>query len=139
MGDVAFAGFFEDAVVDDGEANDAAEIGFRQAAFLGEVRKGDLAMDGNVRGNVVFVDCLEAYTVQLQPREFCEQKVLQVVGSVILTTGRMHMVGPRRSWWSSRLASRAVSRAFWISPSSIWKSTGPSTWNDGEGRFLLWR
>ena len=74
MGNVAFAGFFEDAVVDDGEADDAAEIGFRQAAFLGEVRKGDLAVDGNVRGDVVFVDCLEAYTVQLQPRDFCEQK-----------------------------------------------------------------
>lgn len=139
MGDVAFARFFEDAVVGDGEADDATEISFRQAAFLGKVWKGDLAMDGNVRGDVVFVDCLEAYTVQLELRDLCERAVLQLVGPVILTTGRMHMLGPRRSWWSSRLASRAVSRAFWISASSIWKSTGPSTWNDGEGRFLLRR
>lgn len=56
--DVAFAGFLEDAVVGDGEADDAPEVRFRHAAFSGEVGEGDFAVDGDVGGDVVFVDCL---------------------------------------------------------------------------------
>ena len=58
MRDVAFAGLLEDAVVGYGEADDAAEVGFRQAAFRCEVAERDLATDGHMGGNVVFVDCL---------------------------------------------------------------------------------
>ena len=56
--DVAFAGFLEDAVVNDGEADDAADVGFGQAAFRCEIVEGDYAMDGHMGSNVVFVDCL---------------------------------------------------------------------------------
>ncbi len=64
--DVVGAGLAEDAVVGDGEADDAAEVRFRHAAFAGEVGDGDGAVEGDVRGDVVFVDCLEAYAVQLR-------------------------------------------------------------------------
>ena len=66
MGQVSFARFLEDAVVGYGEADDASEVGFRHAAFLSEVREGDLAVEGDVGCDVVFVDCLQAHTVQLQ-------------------------------------------------------------------------
>ncbi len=66
MRDVVGAGLLEDAVVGDGEADDAAEVRFRHAAFAGEVGDGDGAVEGDVRGDVVFVDCLEAYAVQLR-------------------------------------------------------------------------
>ena len=56
--DVAFAGFVEDAVVGYGEADDAAEVGDRHAAFPAKVGEGDIAVDGDVGGDVVFVDCL---------------------------------------------------------------------------------
>ena len=56
--DVAFAGFLEDAVVNDGEADDATDVGFGQAAFYCEIVEGDYAVDGHVGSNVVFVDCL---------------------------------------------------------------------------------
>ena len=56
--DVVFAGFLEDAVVNDGEADDAADVGLRQAAFRREIGVGDDAVDGHVGSNVVFVDCL---------------------------------------------------------------------------------
>ena len=56
--DEASAGLLEDAVVNDGEADDAADVGFRQAAFYCEIVEGNYAVDGHVGSNVVFVDCL---------------------------------------------------------------------------------
>lgn len=64
--DVAGAGLVEDAVVGDGEADDAAEVRGREAAPAGEVGEGDAAVGGDVRGDVVLVDCLEAHAVQLR-------------------------------------------------------------------------
>lgn len=58
MRDVAFALLLKDAVVGYGEADDAAEICFGQAAFRCEAGEGDLTVDGDVGGDVVFVDCL---------------------------------------------------------------------------------
>ena len=55
VGDVAFAGLLEDAVVGYGEADDAAEVRFRQAAFRRKVGEGDFAADGDVGGDVVLV------------------------------------------------------------------------------------
>ena len=60
------ARLLEDAVVGDGEAKDAAQVGGGEAAFLGEIGEGNGAADGDVRGDVVFVDCLEADAVQLE-------------------------------------------------------------------------
>ena len=56
--DVASAGFLEDTVVNDGEADDAADVGFGQAALCCEIVEGNCAVDGHVGSNVVFVDCL---------------------------------------------------------------------------------
>ena len=50
--------FLEDAVIGYGEADNAAEVCFGQAAFRCKVGKGDFTVDGNVGGDVVFVDCL---------------------------------------------------------------------------------
>lgn len=61
--DVACAGFAEDAVVRDSEADDAAQVRDRHAAFLAEVCEGDGGVGGDVGGDGVFVDCLEAYAV----------------------------------------------------------------------------
>lgn len=58
MRDVAFALLLEDAVVGYGEADDAAEVCFGQAAFRCEVSEGDLTVHGDVGGDVVFVDGL---------------------------------------------------------------------------------
>lgn len=58
MRDVAFALLLEDAVVGYGEADDAAEVCFGQAAFCCEADEGDLTVDGDLGGDVVFVDCL---------------------------------------------------------------------------------
>ena len=63
MGDEAGAGLLEDAVVGDGEADDAAEVHDGEVAFCGEVQEGDGAMDRDVRGDGVLVDCLETYAV----------------------------------------------------------------------------
>ena len=63
---VTGARLLEDAVVGDGEAEDAAKVGGGEVAFLGEVGEGDGAVDGDVRGDVVLVDCLEADAVQLE-------------------------------------------------------------------------
>lgn len=71
--DVALAGLVEDAVVGDGEADDASEVRFRHAAFPAQVCEGDLPVDGDVGGDVVFVDCLQAYTVQLRSGA-CQRK-----------------------------------------------------------------
>ena len=114
--DVAFAGFLEDAVVGYGKADDAAEVRFRQTAFCCEVGEGDFPVYGYMGGDVIFVDCLEAYTIQLRST-FSENSIIGNIG--VLTTGRRHIAGPRRSWWSSRLESRAFSRACRILSSSI--------------------
>ena len=55
---VASARFLEDAVVDNGKADDAADVGFGQAAFRCEIVEGNYPVDGHVGSNVVFVDCL---------------------------------------------------------------------------------
>ena len=63
---VTGARLFKDAVVGDGKAEDAAEVGCGEVALLGEVGEGNGAVDGDVRGDVEFVDCLEADAVQLE-------------------------------------------------------------------------
>ena len=81
--DVSFARFMEDAVVCYGEADDPSEVGFGHAAFPGQIGEGDLAVDGDVGGDVIFVDCLQAHTVQLRVKTL-SAKALRFVVSAYL-------------------------------------------------------
>lgn len=65
VGDEARARLAEGVVVNHCEAEASAEIDEVEAAFGGEVGEGDLVMDGNFGGDVVFVDGLETDGVQL--------------------------------------------------------------------------
>lgn len=48
-----------------GEAQNTLEVKFRDFAEFRQLSEGDGAMDGNFECNFVFVDCVEARSVQL--------------------------------------------------------------------------
>ena len=65
MCDEVRARLAEDVVVSHCEAEASAEIDEVEAAFGGEVCEGDFAMNGDFRGDFVFVDGLETDGVPL--------------------------------------------------------------------------
>lgn len=55
----------EHSMMTHGEAKDALKIGALQTDFACELFVGDLAVEWNLRGNVVGIDCIQTGTVQL--------------------------------------------------------------------------
>lgn len=53
-------------VVDHGEAEDTADIGFVEMALLGNIRKGNVAFQWDLGGDVKFVDGVQAGGIVLR-------------------------------------------------------------------------